>query len=435
MIPLTRTQRIAYALFAETVLLLLLYAALALLTAVKFLGDDPLAGSLPYSKVSSWANVLLHLTVLTGLLGGGIYAIATTRSDNRLHNQRLLVWGLRLWTALLVLATFAGFFGLLEGRHMMELPPLLDAALVLLLALFLFCAVQSIPAWEAIPTVWLSGMGLSMLCTLVGLLPAADFVQDRALRSLAAGLNWNVALLLAGAALGFWLMHRFSNLTPAWINQQLYIVAGLLALAGTLVTIAGLQIPGGAALAQVGGSLALFVVPVLLLIFAVHAYKALASRNSTATLAAHWFGLGLLLLLLGIGLLGSLTAPGSVQQWTLGTRLSDLQFTLTALGVVALVLGVVNQATAELRGQNRRVTGLMPFWLVAFGIVGGALALGGAGLVQVYMERFLTLGYLETQRLLVPLFALWSFGWLLAALGFGIYALGFIARRPEVPLE
>jgi nitric oxide reductase subunit B len=173
------------------------------------------------------------------------------------------------------------------------------------------------------------------------------------------------------------------------------------------------------------------MIPVCYLIYALHTYKALSARNTTATLAAQWFGLGGLLLLIGIGGLGALVASPAVNQWTAGTRLNDTQMLLTAFGILALVLGVINQATAELRGQNRRVTGLMPFWMIAFGIIGGALALGAAGLTQTYLERILGVGYLETQRLIVPLYAGWIFGIVLAAAGVLIYALGFIARRVE----
>jgi nitric oxide reductase subunit B len=74
----------------------------------------------------------------------------------------------------------------------------------------------------------------------------------------------------------------------------------------------------------------------------------------------------------------------------------------------------------------------MPFWLVAFGIVGGGLALGGAGAVQVYLERILSLGYLETQTLLIPLYVGWVLGGLALALGVLVYALGFWKRRPII---
>jgi hypothetical protein len=49
---------------------------------------------------------------------------------------------------------------------------------------------------------------------------------------------------------------------------------------------------------------------------------------------------------------------------------------------------------------------------------------------QTYLERILSIGYLETQTLITPLYALWVVGWLSVAVGIGIYTLGFWARRP-----
>ena len=69
--------------------------------------------------------------------------------------------------------------------------------------------------------------------------------------------------------------------------------------------------------------------------------------------------------------------------------------------------------------------------MAAFGIIGGAIALGGAGLVQVYLERLLGIGYLETQTLLIPLYSFWLIGLLSLSLGVGIYALTFWLRRPQ----
>jgi nitric oxide reductase large subunit len=185
-----------------------------------------------------------------------------------------------------------------------------------------------------------------------------------------------------------------------------YTVGGMLALAGALISLPPLY-PLGASGAL--GAVAVYFAPLACLIFAAHSYRGLSDRNPTLTLAAHWYGLAVLLILLGVGVLGGLQAAPGISQWTLGTRLTDLQITLTSFAVVAVVLGVINQATAEIRGRNSRVTGLAPFWLVAFGVVGGGLALGGAGLVQVYLERISGSGYLETHLL---------------------YAL-FRARRPE----
>jgi nitric oxide reductase subunit B len=417
---MTMTQRIVYNFFAQVIILLMLYAALTLLGAAKFLGPDPLTSSLPFQKVGAFANVLLNLAILSGLLGGGIYIAA---DNNAPTNERLLILTFRLWTILLIAAFFAGLLGLLEGRHMLELPPVLDIAQAVILAL---AASNIVRSRSAFATVWSAGIIMSIVSTLTGLLPTTDYLQDRGFRVVAVGLNLNVAYVLAALAIGYWLIHRFSDVPQGWAESSLYTNAGLLAVAGILVSIPPLYTVG--APVQTLGSMGVVLVPIAYLIFAAHSYRALSQRNPTVTLAAQWYTLGLLLFLLGPGLLGALQTLSG--QWTMGTRLTDLQSTLTSLAVVAVILGVVNQATAELRGKSQRVTGFVPFWLAAFGIIGGAIALGGAGLVQVYLERLLGVGYLESQTLLIPLYSLWLIGLLALALGIGVYALTFWLRRP-----
>jgi hypothetical protein len=67
---------------------------------------------------------------------------------------------------------------------------------------------------------------------------------------------------------------------------------------------------------------------------------------------------------------------------------------------------------------------------VAFGIIGSGLALGLAGVVQTFLERQLSVGYLDTQTLLVPLYTGWFAGLVVLALGIGLYTLIFWLRRP-----
>lgn len=420
------TQRAALRLFSQTVALLILWALAALLAALQFLAPDaPLARALPYQQIGALANALLHLAALTGLLAGGVY-LATGERIWHAGALRYSVWA---WTALLALATLAGLLNLLEGRHLLELPPLLDALLFIALlafALNVLLGARHLPVVQ----VWGAGALLSAGCALIGLLPAGDYLADRALRALATGLNLYIAFPLMAAALGFWLMHRFSNVTPGWAQMGVYTIGGLVTLAGTLLSLTPLHTLGAPEWTRALGGLALLIVPLCYLIHASHSYRALADRNATYTFAAHWYALALLLYLLGVGLLGGVQAVPAVSAYTLGTRLSDLQTTLALLAPLALALGVINQGTAELRGSNQRVTGLSPFWLVAFGAVGSALALGAAGVAQVFMERRLSMGYLDTQNLLTPLYAGWVFGLLLLALGAGIYAFSFWRRRP-----
>jgi hypothetical protein len=427
---MTRTQKIAYGLFAQTVILLLLYAAASLLAAVKFLTpNDPLALSLPYQQVGGLANVLLHLAALTGLLGGGVYLAVAERADKSVTSKQALNIYFLLWTLLLVLSVAAGILDMLDGRYMLELPPLLTLARSALAGLIatevLRSASGSSPVW-----VWTVGIGLGVLGGLAGVLPSPDFVSDQVMRLLSIGLTINMGYPVAALALGFWLMRRFSHVPAEWAEIGVYTVGGLATTAGLLVTLASLYRLTGDGFSLFLGNVAVIVVPVIYLIIAAHSYAALSDRNTNPALSAHWFALSILLYLAGIGVLGGLQAASGVNQWTIGTRLTDLQTTLALFGTVAMTLGVANMGAAELFGQNRRVTGLAPFWLVAFGVVGGGLALALAGVAQTYMERFLSVGYLDVQNLLIPLYALWVLGGLLLALGVGAYALGFWARRP-----
>lgn len=427
---MTRSQQITYRFFAQTVVLFVLYVALALLGAVKFLVPaDPLVGSLPYQQINALGNIVLGLAALNGLLGGGLYLAVDNASDRRLANEPLLDYTAQAWSVYLSVAVLAGLFGFTEGRNGLELLGVLDIIGVVLVALIGVNVLLGRTV-RPIQQVWLVGLAAHILAVMIGLAPASDYLYDRALRVLALGVEQHVAYLLMALALGFWLMHRFSDITPAWSDTGVYVTGGLAAVAGILLTLAGLYPLGVPDWLLSLGSVSLFVVPIIYFIIAAHSYKGLSSRNATRTLAGSWFGLGVLLLLLGPGLLGALgTLPG-VAQWTVGTQLTSLQTVWMALIPLSFALGVINQGTIELRGNNRRVTGLMPFWLVSFGFIGGGLALAAAGVVQVYLERILSMGYLDVQTLLVPLYVLWTMGLLLGALGAGIYALTFWLRRP-----
>ena len=427
---MTRTQKIAYGFFVHTVLLLIVYALVSLLSAVKFLGDDPLALTLPFHQVNSFASVLIQLAIVSGLLGGGVYMVVSARADNQVTDERWLLYAFRLWSVLAIFGVAAGLLGLLEGRSGLELPPLLDIGVVIVVVVVVLIAMKNSRRVSSIVPVWTVGLALYVIGIVVGLIPPNDFMQDRMLRALAVGIQLYIAFPVAAVALAFWLMHRMSNITPVWAEMGVNVVAGFVALAGALLTLPTFYSLVESEGIRALGGIGVVVLPVVYLIFAAHSYRALSDRNTNATLAAQWLALGVLLFLIGGGLLGGVGALPNLRDFTAGTRLSDLQTTLMQFAVVALLLGVFNQAVAELRGQNRRITGLMPFWLVAFGVIGGGAALAAAGVAQVYLERLLSVGYLETQTLLIPLYTLWFMGLILLAFGVLVYALGFWVRRP-----
>lgn len=422
---MTTSQKITLSFFGQTVLLLILYSIASVVAGIKFLApEDGLLTVLPYQQAGALANVLLHLTVLTGLIGGGLYI-----GGHQHLNSAMLRLASILWSVLIVLSVLAGIFGLLGGRNLLELPTLLGVVEAVALVLVLAAAVPNLR--RATVQLWALGLGLSLVGILIGLLPVGDYTQDRVLRSVAVGLQLYTGFPLMALALGYWLMHRFSDLTFAWLDHDIYIAAGLALLAGVALTFGSLQSTVEWTRTTGLGSIAVVVAPLLYLLIVARCYTALTRRNGSRTLSAHWFTLSLVLFFLAFGLLGAVQFAPAIQPFAVGTRLTDLHIALAQLAAVVMSLGIVNQATAELRGQNWRITGLTPFWLVSAGTLGGGLALGAAGVVQVYLERLLMVGYLDTQNLLTPLYSGWVLGLLVFLLGVVLYALGFWSGRPE----
>jgi nitric oxide reductase subunit B len=429
---LTPTRRIARNMFAQTVALFIVYIILSLIGSAKFLSPhDALASSMPYHHVNAFASMTLHLTLLTGLLGGGLYTVTAERGDGRFADETRLRYLYRAWTAFLIITILAGIGGLLNTVNPHNLPLSLEIIHIALVVIFLIIIGMNVTHWTAVPTVWMTGLSIVLVMTAIGLSTSSDAVRDSAIHSLVEGLTLNLGFALSTVALGFWLLHRFSNVTLAWSEPGLYIVAGVMSLAGVLVSAAPLYALDNVDFSRTVGSVGVVVVPLAMMIFAAHSYRGLSDRNATHTLAAHWYALSLILFLLGIGVLGAIVSAPDVNRWTQGTRLTDLQSTLTSLAIIAMLFGVINQGVAEMRGVNRRITGLLPYWLVTFGVLGGGLALAGAGVVQVYLERVLSVGYLDTQSHIEPLYAGWFAGYVIIGIGVVIYAIGFFARRPK----
>jgi|GEM_PF-482473 len=438
---------IVYRLCAQTVLLLVWYAGAALLAAAKFLSVDPLANALPYSQVNGFANVVLHLTLVTGLIAAGLYMARLQSVTDQPQDERGLLWLWRAWTLFLLLSVLAGVLGLLEGRANAELPFVLDVAEIILLGIWLVTVARRLnsatllnapehpgqgttrAAWNGFLLVWAAGLALCIVGLLVGLVPANDLLTERVLSVLSQGLRDTLGLGSMGLAVAFWILTRVSNSATGWIEASLLRVAGVSLIAGALMSASQvLHLPNAIQASGIGAALfSLFASAWLI----AHSYRALSNRAPIHTLAVHWYLLGLILLTVGNGVLGAVLALPTVQAVAQGTQLTVLQHHLSAVGLLAWVLGFINQAVAEMRGQNFRVTGLVPFWCVALGVGGASLAFFAAGVVQVYLERLMSVGYLETQTALVPLYALWIGGLLLFAPGVAFYALGFRARPVE----
>jgi hypothetical protein len=133
----------------------------------------------------------------------------------------------------------------------------------------------------------------------------------------------------------------------------------------------------------------------------------------------------------GFAMMSVLALP-NIAPLTQGTRLSEAQNSLITWGALAIVLGMLNQVTTEIRSRIHpnitHTTGLLPFWLVGMGMVAVASVYTMVGVVQTFSERVFSIGYLNTQEALAGVLALGVLAVGCLLVGVLIYALGLWAR-------
>ena len=231
-------------------------------------------------------------------------------------------------------------------------------------------------------------------------------------------LRLTVDYVLMALPVAFWLMLRVSNVQRPWVLRGLRSTVIMLTVAGLLLS-----------LAQVTSlSLLLLWVPTAYGIFAAHSYRALSDRNPTRTLAAPWLVIGVLLLIL-MSVLAGVLSLASVQPYLVDTGWPALQSDLTYYALIAWVLALLNQGTAELRGQNQRVTGYVPLWTVSAGVFGGGFALALMSIVHSYGLHIYGIPAEAVAQSVLPIAFFVVGGKLLVAIGLGIYGVQFRVRR------
>jgi hypothetical protein len=418
---MTRAERAAVHLLALALALLIGGAAASALTAVRLTGSTPLlALSLPSS--AGLASALLTCGLLSGLLGGGLLIALDDRPGWRLSPVQIgairLWWGVALaypaaWLLDLPLASaLAGWVGI-AALIMMELVPSAPN--------------RGLVVWRA--GIGLVGIGLLLPALIAAILPGDVFTALIG-GVIADGLRVYVGLPLASVALMFWLMHRFSTVTPVWAARGTRTCGGLIALAGAWLTLPGLAGFGAPdwmrTLIGVGG----FIPPLAWAVVAAHTYAALVRSGMTTARSTHWTALAALLFLLG-GLAGGLRALPGFAAWT-APALSD---TLMTWGAAAVMLGALNQVSAAFGGRAARGGALAPFWLVTGGILIAVWALSMAYAAQTALELGAGVGLAGSAGLIAPLRSLALMGWMALALGIGWVGVGFWSRPLAALME
>jgi nitric oxide reductase subunit B len=232
------SQRVAYGYFAVALLLYGLQMVVGLLSAVKYIGPDPLLTILPFQITKEMHTNLLIVWVLAGFMGAA-YWVVPEESRTELYSVKLAKVQLALWTITGVVAIIGYAFGWTAGNKLLEQPTPIKLAIVVIMLMFLFNIFMTIKQAGRLTTtegVLVSGLVFSALLYLPALIDFPNYTLGVFYRW------WTIHLwvegvweLIQGGLLAY-LLIRLSGADREVMEKWLYVIVALTFFSGILGT-------------------------------------------------------------------------------------------------------------------------------------------------------------------------------------------------------
>lgn len=441
-----KSQSVAYWYFAVAMLLFGLQIVFGLLSAAKYLGPDPLLYILPFDVTKVIHTNLLIVWVLTGFMGG-TYWMVPEESRTELYSVKLAVIQLVLWTLMGVTAVIGYLFRYGTGNKLLEQPLPHKIVIVICMLIFLYNIGMTIYRSRRFTTtegVLLLGLGSAALLYLPALLHYENYTISIFYRWWTIHL-WveGVWMMIMGSFLAY-LLIRLSGADREVMEKWLYVIVGLVFIAGILGTAHHYYWVGVPTYWLPIGGIFSALEPVALVGMAVYAYSAIrrSGLSHPNALALHWAVGSAVFTLFGAGLLGLAHTWPAVNKWTHGTLITAMHghsafYGAYAMIVIAMIIYALPSLTRN-RPEQGTALGYWAFWLQLAGMFGMTISFATAGIGQVYLERIMGLGYLETQLkiqvhflMLILTASVFTVGVFLLILDFFRYRPRFDAEVPE----
>ena len=234
-----------------------------------------------------------------------------------------------------------------------------------------------------------------------------------------------------------YLLIRLSGADREVMEKWLYVIVGLVFFAGIIGTAHHYYWVGVPHFWLPIGGFFSALEPVALVGMAIYAYSAfrrsgLAHPNA---LALHWTLGSAVFTLFGAGLLGLAHTWPSVNKWTHGTLITAMHGHAAFYGAYAMiVLAMISYALPSITSRHREkesAIGYWAFWLQLGGMFGMTISFATAGIGQVYLERILGLGYLDTQLKIQVHFVMLILTASVFAAGVALFIYEFFRHAPR----
>jgi nitric oxide reductase subunit B len=434
-----KTQSVAYWYFAVAMVLFGLQLVFGLLSAAKYLGPDPLLYILPFDVTKVIHTNLLIVWVLTGFMGA-TYWLVPEESRTELYSTGLAYVQLILFSLMGVTAIIGYLFRYGTGNKLLEQPLPHKLVIVVVMLIFLYnigMTIRKSGRFTTTEGVLLLGLGSAAVLYLPALLHYENYTVSIYYRW------WTIHLwvegvweMIQGAFLAY-LLIRLSGADREVMEKWLYVIVGLVFIAGILGTAHHYYWVGVPAYWLPIGGFFSALEPVALVGMAIYAYSAMrrSGMNHPNLLALHWTVGSAVFTLFGAGLLGLAHTFPSVNKWTHGTLITAMHGHAAFYGAYAMIiLAMITYALPSMthgRPERGSSVGYWAFWLQISGMFGMTLSFATAGIGQVYLERVLGLGYLDTQLKIQVHFLMLVATASLFAVGVGLFIYDFFRHAPR----
>ncbi|MFO1338592.1 MAG: cbb3-type cytochrome c oxidase subunit I [Burkholderiaceae bacterium] len=417
---------------SQAVAKLYFIAALALFTGqivfglalgLQYLLGDFLFPYIPFNQARMVHTNLLIVWLLFGFMGAAYYLVPE-ESETELHSPKLaiaLFWVFLVAGALTIVGYLAVPYAKLAeltgnqllqtmGREFLEQPLPTKLGIVVVALGFLYNISMTVLKGRktSVTLVLLMGLWGLALFFLFSFVNPENLVRDKMYWWFVVHL-WveGVWELILGALLAYVLV-KTTGVDREVIDKWLYVIIAFALMTGILGTGHHFYFIGLPGYWQWVGSVFGAMEPIPLFMMTVFVFNMVQRRRREhPNQAAVLWAVGTSVMgFLGAGLWGFIQALSPVNYYTHGTQVTAAHGHLAFYGAyVLVVITMISYAMPTLRGRianSRRAQAaeMWSFWIMTIGMAVMVLALTGAGILQVWLQRLPTenaMGFMATQ--------------------------------------
>mgnify|MGYP002712008413 CR=1 FL=1 len=451
-----QSQAVAKPYFIAAIVLFVGQILFGLIMGLQYVIGDFLFPEIPFNVARMVHTNLLIVWLLFGFMGAS-YFLVPEEAERELHSPKLamvLFW-LFLAAGVLtilgyLLVPYAGLAAMTGndllptmGREFLEQPTITKIGIVVVALGFLYNIGVTILAGRktVVNLVLLTGLVGLAVFFLFAFYNPENLVKDKFYWWWVVHL-WveGVWELILGSILAYVLL-KVTGVDREVIEKWLYVIIAMALISGLIGTGHHFYWIGAPEYWQWWGSIFSAIEPIPFFMMTVFAFNMVnRRRRDHPNQAAVLWALGTAVMaFLGAGVWGFLHTLAPVNYYTHGTQITAAHGHMAFYGAyVMIVLTIISYAMPILRGQeaaNRsaQVMEMWSFWLMTVSMVFITLFLTGAGILQVWMQRYsdAPLPFMVVQEKIELFYWMREVAGVVFLIGLVVYVMSFFVKSRE----